>query len=229
MLEGLSIAISVLALAGSALTAWLTLFRRGTVKMTQPTVIYFGLDAPRSREDIPLPKIYLRTLLFATSKRGRIIESMHVSLERNEMRQNFNIWVDGNEKLVRSSGLFVGESGVAANHHFLTPKDGSSFQFSSGSYRLDVFAKLLGDRKRLLLFSQELEIGIELAAKLKEPGTGVYFDWGPDSSRYLPHVEKRPPSPDPEHFLEALGMTIRSSRPQETPLVFDDPPGPTSA
>jgi hypothetical protein len=37
-------------------------------------------------------------------------------------------------------------------------------------------------------------------------GAGVYFDWGPDSSRYLPHVEKRPPSPDPEDFFKALGI-----------------------
>ncbi|MGH8604811.1 MAG: hypothetical protein ACREXR_19115, partial [Gammaproteobacteria bacterium] len=113
-------------------------------------------------------------------------------------------------KLVRGSGLFVGESGVAANHHFLTPKDGSSFQFSAGHYCLDVYARLLGDRDRTLLFSQELEVTPDVAATLKEPGTGLYFDWGADSSRYLPHVEKRLPSPDPEQFLEALGITIRA-------------------
>jgi hypothetical protein len=33
-----------------------------------------------------LPKVFLRTLLFATSKRGRVIESMHVALSRNETR-----------------------------------------------------------------------------------------------------------------------------------------------
>jgi hypothetical protein len=224
-----SIAASVLALAVSATTAWLTLFRRGTVRMTQPTVIFFGPDTPRSREDVSSPKIYLRTLLFATSKRGRIVESMHVSLARNEMRQNFNIWVHGDERLVRGSGLFVGETGVAANHDFLTPKDGSSFEFSSGRYRLDVFAQLLGDRKRILLFSQDLELGSDLVAKLQEPGTGVYFDWGPDSSRYLAHVEKRPTSPDPEQFLELLGMTMDSNRPSRTPLVSADPPRPPSA
>lgn len=74
--------------------------------MTQPTVIFLGPDQPRSQEDIPLPKIYLRTLLFATSKRGRVIESMHVALSRNEMHQNFNIWVYGErEKLVRGAAF----------------------------------------------------------------------------------------------------------------------------
>jgi hypothetical protein len=53
-----SITVSVLALFISAVTAWLTLFRRGTVKMTQPTVIFFGPDHPRSGEI--LPKIFLR-------------------------------------------------------------------------------------------------------------------------------------------------------------------------
>jgi hypothetical protein len=44
---------------------------------------------------------------------------MYVALSRNETRQNFNIWVYGAEKkLVRGSGLFVGETGVEANHHF---------------------------------------------------------------------------------------------------------------
>lgn len=212
MADPISITVSVLALAVSTLTAWLTLFRRGTVKMTQPTVIFFGPDTPRSAEDLPLPKVYLRTLLFSTSKRGRVIESMHVALSRNETHQNFNIWVHGyDEKLVRGSGLYVGETGVAANHHFLTPRDGSSFRFTEGHYRMDVFAHLLGDKERILLFSQTLDISREVAALLEEPGAGLYFDWGPDSSRYLSHVEKRPPSPGPDEFLELLGLTQRST------------------
>ena len=160
MTDPLSITISVLALAIAATTAWLTLFRRGTVRMTQPTVIFFGPDSPQS------PKVYLRTLLFSTSKRGRVIESMHVALSRNETHQNFNIWVYGNDKLVRGSGLYVGETGVAANHHFLTPKDGSAFAFTEGRYRLNVFAHLLGDHEKILLFSQVLEIPREIAAQL---------------------------------------------------------------
>jgi len=150
--DPLSITISALALCVSSATAWLTLFRRGTVKMTQPTVIYFGPDAPRAGNASPLPKVYLRTLLFATSKRGRVIESIHATLARNETRQTFNIWVYGEERLVRGSGLFVGEAGVEANHHFLTPKDAVSFRFVEGHYKLEVFARLLGDQKQTPLF-----------------------------------------------------------------------------
>jgi hypothetical protein len=162
-----AIVISVLSLLVAVTTAWLTLFRRGTVKMTQPTVIFFGPDG-RGLEGSP--KVYLRSLLFSTAKRGRIIEGMHVALWRNETHQNFNIWVYGNEKLVRGSGLFVGETGVEANHHFLAPRD-SSFRFIEGQYRLDVFARLLGDEKQLRLFSQTLDGTLADADPPRQPRT----------------------------------------------------------
>jgi hypothetical protein len=209
MAEPISLTISVLALSVSAVTAWLTLFRRGTVKMTQPTVIYFGPDYPHSRDEAALPKVFLRTLLFATSKRGRVVESMHIALSRNETHQNFSIWVYGDERLVRGSGLFVSEAGISTSHHFLVPRDGSSFHFSEGRYRMEVFAQLLGDREKMLLFSQVLEISREIAAQLADADCGLYFDWGPDSSRYFPHVDKRPPLPN-EDFLELLNLTRRS-------------------
>jgi hypothetical protein len=164
-----AITIAILSLSVSAVTAWLTLFRRGTVRMTQPTVIFFGPDTSRPWGLLSLPKVYLRTLLFATSKRGRVIESMHVGLSRNETHQNFNIWVYGERgQLVRGSGLFVGETGIAANHHFLLPPQSGSFQFTEGHYRLDVFARLLGDDEAKLLFTQELTISREISARSRE-------------------------------------------------------------
>ena len=175
--------------------------------MTQPTVIFFGPDKARPGEHTAPPKVYLRTLLFATSKRGRIIESMHVSLSRSETHQNFNVWVYGDStgKLVRGSGLFVGESGVATDHHFLTPEDGRHFTFSAGHYRLAVYIKLLGDKAPLVLFSQQLEVTGDSAAQLSTPGTGLYFDWGPDSADYLPHVEQRRPVELPQELAALLG------------------------
>jgi hypothetical protein len=202
MADSLALTISALSLAISSATAWLTLFRRGTVKMTQPTVIFFGPDASRNAGNPP--KIYLRTLLFSSSKRGRVIESMHVRLSRNETHQNFNVWVYGErDKLVRGSGLFVGETGVSADHHFLTPKDGSLFKFTEGHYKIDVFAKLLGDKKTLCLFSQTLDVSRDLAESLLNPSTGLYFDWGPDSLRYLPNIDEKPPISDMEEFFKA--------------------------
>lgn len=205
MAEVLAIAVAAVSLCVSLVTAWLTFFRRGTVKMTQPTVIFLGPDSPRGKSP-GSAKIYLRTLLFATSKRGRVIESMHVRLSGNEAHQNFNIWVYGERaQLVRGSGLFVGETGVAADHHFLPPPDMSGFAFAEGQYRLEVFAHLLRDRHPIQLLAQDLTISRETAQTLSEPDTGVYFDWGPDAARYFPHVEKRAPSPDLESLLRDAG------------------------
>lgn len=219
MVDPISVTISGLALGISAVNAWLTLWRRGAVKMTQPTVIFFGPDGTRNPQELPLPKIFLRTLLFSTSKSGRVIESMHVALSRNEMHQNFNIWVYGDEKLVRGSGLFVGATGVAANHHFLCPRENNSFRFEEGRYRLDVYAQLLGARKSTRLFSQILEISQAIADQLKEPHTGLYFDWGPDSSRYLTHVEKRQPGPNAQDFVDLL--RVLQAQPQSGNLISD--------
>lgn len=108
---------------------------------------------------------------------------------------------------MRGSGLFVDETGISADHHFLTPDDGNAFRFIEGHYRLDVFAQLLSDTKPIRLFSQILEISRDVAKALEEKAAGLYFDWGPDASRYLSHVETRPPSPNAEAFLRLLGET----------------------
>lgn len=110
------------------------------------------------------------------------------------------------ESSCAGSGLFVGETGIAADHHFLAPRDGSSFHFTEGHYKIAVFAHLLGSPRPTRLFVQTLDISREAASELKERGAGLYFDWGPDSLRYLPHIERRPPSPDAEDFLKILGM-----------------------
>lgn len=89
MIDPLATAISLLALGVSGLTAWLTLFRRGTVQMTQLMVIFFGPDGPDHSGTSPSSKVFLRTLIFSTSKRGRVIESMYLTLTRNESRQKF--------------------------------------------------------------------------------------------------------------------------------------------
>jgi hypothetical protein len=204
MADPVSTTIAVLALAVSSITAWLTLFRRGAVRMTQPTVIFLGPDSSRNPEQLSPPKVFIRTLLFSTSKRGRIIESMHARVARNESKQNFNVWVYGDDKLVRGSGLFVGETGISTNHHFLAPNDGGEFRFGEGTYTIEVFATLLGDQNALCLWSQSLLISQEQATALRQPGTGLYFDWGPDSRRYIPHLEKRQPAPDVDDLLKVI-------------------------
>lgn len=189
MTDPVAVAISVLALGVSSLTAWMTLLRAGTVKMTQPTMIVFCWDSHPS-----MPKVYLRTLLFATAKRGRIVEGMHVSLARAETHQNFNFWALGEvDKLSRGSGIFVGESGVTANHYFLPPpNDAGAFEWRGGKYRLGVHARLLGESASRLLFSQDLEVTPEFAQKLQQEGARLEFNWATDSASYVSHLNAPP-------------------------------------
>lgn len=149
--SSLALVVSFLALAVSTLTAWLTLLRKGQIRMTLPTVIYFGPDGGSKAEALP-DKVFLRTLLYSTDIRGHIIENMFVRLHRGETRQNFNIWTYGDKNLNRGSGLFVPETGFATNHHFLLPPDGTSFQSSIGQYVLEVFVTEVGARAPRLLY-----------------------------------------------------------------------------
>lgn len=195
-LTAVTLAVATLSLAVSTVTAWLTLLRRGTVEMTQPTQIFLGPADARHPGEHPLPKVYLRTLLFATSKRGRVVENMYVVLTRDGTAcHHFSIWVYGErQQLVRGSGLFVGEAGISANHHFLSSPERSQFAFSAGHYRLQVFARLLGDRRDKELFVQELDVSPDIASSLRDADTGVYFDWAPDDSRYVPYIDKWEPA-----------------------------------
>ena len=185
----ISIVISAIALFVSALTAWLTLLRRGTVLMTRPTTVYFGQDGGEGRQGL---KIYLRTLLYATSKRGCIVEGMYVRLKRRETIQNFNVWVYGEKNLQRGSGIFVSENGFSSNHHFLLPHDGTEFSFLSGNYVIEVHASVIGEKSSRLLNSISLSVTPEQAEAIKSSDQGLYFDWGPEVGQYHSHLRPHP-------------------------------------
>lgn len=187
-----SIGISVLAIAMSATTLWLTLLRKGEIRMTKPTVIFFGPDGGAGEEK-GISKVFLRTLLYSSAKRGHVIENAYARLRRGETQQNFSVWVYGEDRLARGSGLYVGNKGVATNHHFLTPTDVRGFDFAAGDYKLEVFAKIVGESNVLRLSEIDLAMTHSEAEKLREPGSGIYFNWGPDAERYQSHVDKRPP------------------------------------
>lgn len=187
--------ISVLALIVSITTAWLTFFRTGQLRMTQPTVIFFGPDGGRPQGRKPKLKVFLRTLLFSTSRRGQTVESLYVNVQRRESKQNFSIWVYGDEKLARGSGLHVGFEGIACNHHFLLPDDETEFPLLAGDYVVRVFAKRVCDRVPQQLSQISLYLSEADAQQLLQEGTGIYFDSGPDQQKYYTHIDRRLPEP----------------------------------
>jgi hypothetical protein len=198
-LDPVSITISVASLLLSSTVAWLTLLKPGKVKMVRPSLIAF-LDA-RGTDG---PKVWFRTLLYSTSRRGMVLESMFVRLRRGEAQQNFTFWVCGEHgKLASGCGLFVGHEGVALDHHFVLPKDGSRFEFLPGEYVLEVFGATAG-KPAVPLARIQLRLTDEHAAALKNPDQNVYFDWWPDSARYNAHVVQRPAPPELPEGLAGL-------------------------
>jgi hypothetical protein len=121
-----------------------------------------------------------------------VLESLHLSLQRNETKQNFNVWVCGDKgDLDRGSGLFVPQEGVTLAHHFLLPDDGVSFSFLAGSYTLTVYAKGIGQRIPYELMTIRLAISESIAKELGALNKGLFFDWSPDQQTYHPHVRAR--------------------------------------
>lgn len=171
--------------------------------MTQPTVIFFGPDGGRRDGEKLRLKVFLRTLLYSTSPRGQTVESIHVNLQRAESKQNFSIWVYGDDRLARGSGLYVGPDGVACNHHFLLPEDSADFPLLPGQYTVRVYAKRVADREPRKLAQITLAISESQSRELESDDAGIYFDWGPDQQAYHAHVEIRRHEPIPPWLLEA--------------------------
>lgn len=122
-----SILISTVSLLVAIMVAVRTLFWRGKLGMTQPMFIGFLYEGAE-------PKIFFRAMLYATGKRGHIVESLYVKVRQHgESTHTFNFWMYGETKDLKiGSGLRVGDDGVSFNHHFLRPKDTSAFTFLAG-------------------------------------------------------------------------------------------------
>jgi hypothetical protein len=184
-----SLLISALALAVSVVTAWLTMLRRGHLGMTRPSLIGFLYDLPGGGQ-----KIFFRSMLYATGKRGHIIEAMYLVVQRGESRQSFNFWMYGETASLRiGSGLRIGEDGVSSNHHFMLAKDQElRFGFDAGAYVVDVYAAVLNRKASLHLTTLHLILSEEQALGLSAKRNGVLFTWDIESRRYKGHALDAP-------------------------------------
>jgi hypothetical protein len=89
--------------------------------------------------------------------------------------------------------MFVGETGVACNHHFNPLEKATTFSFLPGTYQFDVFAALIGFRHSVHLCSVELRIPdtVRMLARSEDLGKSCWFDLSPDSNQYHAHIEFR--------------------------------------
>lgn len=184
----LSAVISLFSLGVSSAVFYFAWLRRGRLAMTKPTLVFFGYDG------VPklMPKIFLRTLLFSTSPQGKMIEGMYVKLCRADTEQVFGLWGYGETtNLSPGSGLYVGQTGVAVNHHFVLSVHRPDYEFVTGEYTIQVFARLVGESSPITLSEIKVTIDAERAAALANRA-GVLFELEPESQSYAGHVDERP-------------------------------------
>lgn len=185
IIDVISITIAIISLILSGLTAWLTLLRKGTLKMTRPNVLAFGFDGPQGP-----PKIFLRTLLFSTARRGHVVESMFVKVQREKTVQTFSDWGYGDSKLVFGSGVYVPHEGIAYNHHFLLPKNITEDIFFPGKHIIEVYASLVNKKSPIRLFQINLLMNEQDMAVLGGRNAFVIFTWNPDLREYVLSTDK---------------------------------------
>ena len=171
--------VSVVALIVSLFTAWFTIFRRGTVRSTQPTLIAFCYDSVGMK--VPQAKIFLRTLLFSAGKRGNVIESLFIRIREGSRSEEFSFWGYGDKDLVSGSGgIFVPETGVVTYHHFNPVDSDSLFLFSKGTYSLELVAKIIGRKQLASLWTTKLEMPPVFSDTATELNKKVFFNWSPE-------------------------------------------------
>lgn len=164
--------ISLVSLVVSLGTFWLAYLHRGRLRMTKPVVVFFGFDM----ESRPVPKVFLRMLLYSTAARGHVVEALHVRLGHDGDKSTFSFWGCGETtNLSAGAGLHVSRAGFAANHHFLLPFHDRPYRFSAGRYEIDVIANVVGSRKPVRLMKIDVDLTGELAAALGR-NEGVLFE-----------------------------------------------------
>ena len=184
-IEFLSLILSTIAILFSGYIFYFTSLRKGKVKMTKPSVIFFGPDGPENSNK----KVFIRTLLFSTSQKGNYIQNMYLKLTTNpKLSKVFNIWVYDNDGLKRGSGLYVGEEGIPANHHFLLNKGETEFKFTKGKNKIEIYAELV-DGKETKIHESTINLTEEQEKGLENNNTGIYFDWDPSSKNYVSHLD----------------------------------------
>jgi hypothetical protein len=154
--------------------------------MTQPTLLCLKRESPSGR-----PKIFLRTCLFTTGTKGQVVENMFFRVQQAYGTSLFDFWGHTESgKLTLGSGLFVGPTGVASDHHF-NPRIGrDDFLFGDGNYRIEVFATVIGRDKAQKLMDLNFTVDGQQAAELVQiPTRELFLSWNPERRSYAGEVD----------------------------------------
>lgn len=202
MADPFATGIASLSLTISFATLWLAYLRRGTIRMTRPTMIALTHDGPSGPA-----KVFLRTLLYCTAKRGRIVENIFVKLHDADSVRTFPIWGYGDERLARGSGIHVAFDGLTCNHHFLLAHEGRKYAFRPGNLRIEVYASPLHSIRPTLLSTIDLVLTEEHSVALERTDAAAFFNWSPEDANYKAHIDQ-PPKPNYLHARPNYGGMI---------------------
>jgi hypothetical protein len=171
----------------SIYTLWVTQFRHGRLNMTQPTLVCLKREMPSGR-----PKIFLRTLLFTTATKGRVIENMFLRVHQPIGTYVFDFWGHTESgKLTLGSGLFVGATGVASDHHFNSRHGTDDFIFHPGAYRVEVFGTTVGKSRARKLMEVAFNVNGQQAAELVQIlNADLLLFWNADTQAYEGLLER---------------------------------------
>lgn len=169
--------VASLSLCISSIVAWFTLFRRGQLQMTNPSMI--GLCVEQNKL-----KIFFTSMLYSTGRKGHIVESIFLKVRHTESLQIFNHWSDFRDgNFVSDAGLKVGEDGVCRTLCFVPSLAGANFGVLIGKYEIEVLCKVANCKRPKLLSTLTLELSSFQASAVQE-GIPIAFQWGPASKSY---------------------------------------------
>jgi hypothetical protein len=187
----LGVLISILALCVSCLTLWISHLRRGKIMMMRPAIFFFGWDQVGS----PLPKIFLRSLLFSNANRGRVLENMYLLVRSPKGETVFNFWGHANSgpgSLTRGSGLFISKDGYLADHHFNPePRTDVTDSYPPGEYEIKVIVRQFGDSADITLGRYNLQLDQRWSTSLGSKIDGVLWTFNPRDQTYHANTSPR--------------------------------------
>ncbi|WP_321890717.1 hypothetical protein [Paraburkholderia tropica] len=186
MKDAISLVLSAISVAISAYTFWLVQFNRGRLMMTRPTYLSLKRDPGPN-----WPKLFMRTCLYSTGAKGMAVENLYLFVHQTlDRRFVFDYWGHTDSgQLTIGSGLYVGPTGIANDHHFNFRSNPDEFLPEPGDYRIEVFATVAG-KKPIKISELEFVIDNHQSAELIQIPSNRQLDlvWDATQEKYIGEV-----------------------------------------
>jgi hypothetical protein len=183
MVDLVSIAVATGSFVISIVTLYITYLKRGNLRLTKPTAIFFTRDGSNGRL-----KIVVTALLYSTAKRGHVVESMFVRFLQDGSMTTFSEWIYWEGDRVHLGGVKIGEEGRTLFDHFLLPDRTDNFDFTQGKYLLEICAQKVGAKAPIRLFKTEFSLDARIVESTNPGGPGFALLWNPDTQSYRTQI-----------------------------------------